>query len=72
MQMYKEVHLMSYPVVCPKCGSTRLEDHLERGNGAGSDASRSETRFARVLNGLEWREKPIAPPRNRDDIVPND
>lgn len=31
-----------------------------------------QRRFARVLNGHQWRLKPNAPPREPDDNVPND
>jgi hypothetical protein len=63
---------MSYPLVCPDCGSTRLESHLVHGKEAATAKPRTDVDFARVLNGHQWREKPIAPPRYRDDVVPND
>jgi hypothetical protein len=69
--MYKEVHPMSYTVACPDCGSIRLGHHHD-GNAAVSQTSERDVKFAQVLNGLQWREKPVAPPRNRDDVVPND
>lgn len=62
---------MSGTHTCPECGSTRMEHH-HGGAEAASQASERDTRFAQVLNGLQWREKPLAPPQHRDDIVPND
>ena len=61
---------MSHTVTCPDCGSTRMEHH--HGDAAGARESEREVKFAQVLNGLQWREKPLAPPRHRDDVVPND
>jgi hypothetical protein len=62
---------MNSAVVCPECGSTRT-DHYHDGNVAVSHESRNDVRFAQVLNGLQWREKPLTQPRDRDDVVPND
>jgi hypothetical protein len=62
---------MNSSVVCPECGSARM-DHHHDGSVAVSQASVRDVRFAQVLNGQQWREKVIAPPKNRDDIVPDD
>ena len=69
--MYKEVHPMSYTQTCPECGSIRM-DHHHGGDEATSQKSQRDVRFAKVLNGSHWRQKPVAPPHYRDDIVPND
>lgn len=64
---------MSYAETCPTCGSARMdEDQAHDSSVAVSQTSSRETRFAQVLNGHQWREKPLAPPRDRDDLVPND
>ncbi len=62
---------MSYTQTCPECGSTRMEHH-HGGDVAASQTSQRDVRFAQVLNGSQWREKPAQPPQYRDDIVPND
>jgi hypothetical protein len=62
---------MSSTVMCPECGSTRM-DHHHDGSAAVSQTSTRDVRFAQVLNGLQWREKTIVPPKDRDDIVPDD
>lgn len=64
---------MSYVDSCPTCGSARMEGAQAHDSSvAVSQTSSRETRFAQVLNGYQWREKPLAPPRDRDDLVPND
>ena len=64
---------MSYVDTCPTCGSARnTADHAHDSNEAVSQTSSRDVWFAQVLNGAQWKEKPIAPPRDRDDLVPND
>jgi hypothetical protein len=69
--MYKEVQPMSYTFTCPECGSTRAGHH-HGGTEAASQTSERDVDFARVLNGNQWREKPVVTPQFRDDVVPND
>lgn len=64
---------MSYVATCPTCGSARTDgDQTHDGNVAVSQTSSRDVRFAQVLNGRQWREKPVAQPQYRDDLVPND
>jgi hypothetical protein len=69
--MYKEVQPMRTSIACPVCGSIH-DDHQHIEAGAEAAPDQRDVRFAKVLNGRQWRDKPLAPPRNRDDIVPND
>jgi predicted nucleic acid-binding Zn-ribbon protein len=62
---------MSYTHTCPECGSNRL-DHHHGSDVAASHTSERDVRFAQVLNGSQWRQRPDTDPRHRDDIVPND
>jgi hypothetical protein len=64
---------MSYAQTCPTCGSARMDgNHAHDSAVAVSQTISREVRFAQVLNGSQWREKPISPPQDRDDLVPND
>jgi hypothetical protein len=62
---------MKHSYTCPECGSTRIGHHHDSVDAVSQGAG-DETRFAHVLNGLHWREKPLAEPKYRDDVVPND
>lgn len=62
---------MSTVAICPECGAPRSNDRNAHARIC-SESSRNVLDFFRVLNGTHWREKPNAPPRDRDDIVPND
>jgi hypothetical protein len=72
MRLYKEVHPMSYPIVCPSCGAVQIDDRRSSGKDAAQTQGQSGTTFARILNGTPWKQKPMAPPRHRDDVVPYD
>ena len=62
---------MSKAMICPDCGSTRVDAYHESSDAV-SQSNRNDVWFAQVLNGRQWREKPVAPPRDRDDVVPSD